>query len=54
MQENVAGCMSRTGPCFLNSLALPFKSNMPKKEEKVLGKKIFLDFFRGRGWYVFA
>ena len=45
MQENVAGCMSRTGPCFLNSLALPFKNNMPKKEEKVLGKKIFLDFF---------
>lgn len=48
MQENVAGCMSRTGPCFLNSLALPFKNNMPKKEEKVLGKKIFLDFFLRR------
>lgn len=50
--------MSRTGPCFLNSLALPFKNNMPKKEEKVLGKKIFLDFFkkmvRGPGWAVFA
>jgi len=40
------GCMSRTGPCFLNSLALPFKSNMQKKEGKVLGKKFFLDFFK--------